>query len=113
MITLEIKYRVSSASTEAFEKMIKNVYGPALAKQEGFVGYRLLREYSKAERGAIGATSDDYQFHLELTFESEALRQKWVASPEHDPAFEEAKKLTAQIVHNGYHVVQDSFLQKA
>jgi heme-degrading monooxygenase HmoA len=112
MITLEIKYMVSAANTDAFEKMIKNVYGPALAKQSGFVGYRLLREYSEAERKEIEATSDGYQFHLELTFESEVLRRKWVASPEHDPAFEEAKKLAGKIVHNGYHVVQDSSRQK-
>ncbi|HWA80190.1 MAG TPA: antibiotic biosynthesis monooxygenase [Acetobacteraceae bacterium] len=113
MITLEIKYRVASANAGAFEKMIKNIYGPALARQQGFVGYRLLREYSEAERKEIEATSDGYQFHLELTFESEELRRKWVASPEHDPAFKEAKKLAEQIVHNGYHLVQDNLLLKA
>jgi heme-degrading monooxygenase HmoA len=112
MITLEIKYKISPANAETFEKMIKNIYGPALAKQQGFAGYRLLREYSEAERKEIEATSDGYQFHLELTFENEALRRKWVASPEHDAAFEEAKKLAGQIVHNGYHVLQDSILQK-
>jgi heme-degrading monooxygenase HmoA len=110
MINLQIKYTVSSANSDAFEKMIDRVYGPALAKQQGFAGYRLLREYSDAERKRIEATSDGYNFILELIFETEDLRVKWVASPEHDPAFEEAKKLADPITHNGYHVVQDTRL---
>ena len=108
MITLQIKYVVADDKRQAFETMIEKVYGPALAKQEGFVGYRLLREFSQAERSRIGATSEGYAFILELTFETEELRLKWVASPEHDPAFEEAKKLAGPIVHNGYYLVQDS-----
>ncbi len=108
MINLQIKYVVSPANGDAFEKMIARVYAPALAKQQGFVGYRLLREYSEADRKKIEATSDGHNFIMELIFETEELRMKWVASPEHDPAFEEAKKLAHPIAHNGYHVAQDT-----
>jgi heme-degrading monooxygenase HmoA len=111
MINLQIKYVVKSGDSDAFEKMIARVYAPALAKQRGFAGYRLLREYSETERKKIEATSDGYNFILELIFETEQLRIKWVESPEHDPAFEEAKKLANPIAHNGYHVVQDTRLQ--
>jgi heme-degrading monooxygenase HmoA len=108
MINLQIKYVVSSANVSAFETMIGTIYSQALAKQQGFAGYRLLREYSEEERRKIDASSDGYNFILELIFESEALRIKWVESPEHDPAFEQAKTLAHPITHNGYHVVQDT-----
>jgi len=108
MITLQIKCVVADDKKQAFESMIQRVYRPALAKQQGFVGYRLLREYSVAEREKIGATSEGYTFILELTFETEQQRVKWVASPEHDPAFAEVKKLAGPIIHNGYYLIQDS-----
>ena len=112
MINLQIKCVVPDAKNGEFEKMIVRVYAPALAKQQGFVGYRLLREYSEPERKKIEAFSDGFNFILELIFETEALRIKWVASPEHDPAFEEVKKLANSISHNGYQVVQDTRAQR-
>jgi heme-degrading monooxygenase HmoA len=108
MITLQVKYAVAERDADEFQDTIVRVYGQVLAKQEGFISYRLLREYPRELREHIGATSDGYQFQLELTFESEELRRRWAASPDHDPAYEASRRLANQVIHNGFEVVRDS-----
>ena len=105
MITLQIKYRVAAERRASFEDMMRRVYPAALAPQKGFVDSRLLRLFDAAVLAEIEATVELYDYQLELTFETEKDRRAWVASPEHDPAFEQVKTYTTDIVHCGWDVV--------
>jgi antibiotic biosynthesis monooxygenase (ABM) superfamily enzyme len=67
-----------------FEK----VFRPTAQKQPGYIDLKVLK-LSSAIRGPA-PTGGKYRFVL--TFESEALRQKWIASKDHDRVWPEIEK---------------------
>jgi heme-degrading monooxygenase HmoA len=61
-------------------KTFRNDFRPAAAKQPGVINMRMLKVRPRANAPAGGPTH-----RFVLTFQSEELRQKWVATDDHKP----------------------------
>ena len=67
-----------------FEK----VFRPTAERQPGYIDLKILK-LSSALRGAAPSGG---KYRFVLTYESEALRQKWIASKDHDRVWPEIEK---------------------
>jgi heme-degrading monooxygenase HmoA len=56
-----------------------NTFVPEAVKHEGYIRVKMLKRRSIVQGTAPAA----HNYRFELEFESEELRQKWIASPEH------------------------------
>jgi hypothetical protein len=73
------------------QEMLSNfekVFRPEAQKHPGYIDLKMLK-LSSAIRGASPAGG---KYRFVLTFESEALRQKWIASKDHDRVWPEIEK---------------------
>ena len=78
-IQLHVDLAVDPAKEQEMLRTFRNTFRPAAAKQPGFIDVKMLKLRSALQgKGPAGA---NYRF--ELTFQSEELRQKWVASDIH------------------------------
>jgi hypothetical protein len=78
-IQLHVDLAVDPAKEQEMLRIFRNTFRPAAAKQPGFIDGKMLKLRSALQgKGPMGA---NYRF--ELTFQSEELRQKWVASDIH------------------------------
>ena len=57
----------------------ETVYRPTASRFEGYIDLRLL----KLEAALVGSAPAGINYRFSITFTSEALRQKWVASDAH------------------------------
>jgi hypothetical protein len=89
VIQFRISFEVGNAQAGDFEKMVHDVYGPALTRQKGFVAWRLLTPYPDAEAGGAETTRLD----LEFEFDTEQNRLIWAESADHAPAWSAATAL--------------------
>ena len=72
MTVLHVDLELKPGAAPALEKTYREVFRPAISAQEGFADVALLRPRSEGE---------DYR--LVIVFQSEPLRQEWVASDLH------------------------------
>ena len=75
---LKVDPRKEQEMLSNFEK----IFRPVAMKQPGYIDLKMLKLRSAIEGPAPAA-----KFRFELTFASEELRQKWIASPEHAKAW--------------------------
>ena len=76
-----------------------DTFVPEAVKHAGYIRVKMLKRRSIVQ-GSAPAT---HNYRFELEFESEALRQKWIASPEHQRVWPLVEKtMTTQ---KGYPVV--------
>jgi heme-degrading monooxygenase HmoA len=78
-IQLHADLAVDPAKEQEMLRFFEEKFRPAAARQPGFIDMRMLKLKS-ALRGAA-PPGTNYQFVL--TFSSEALRQKWIATETH------------------------------
>jgi heme-degrading monooxygenase HmoA len=102
MILFELHFQVDAAKREEFERVAADVFIPAISKQKGFQGIKLLRLYAPALTAEIEARSTEYDYQLNFTFESEAARRVWATSPDHDVAWPKLSALTTKFFWRGY-----------
>ena len=95
MIELHIYLEPLAGEESTLESVFRDAFAPAISVQEGFRRVALLKV-----RDALR------QYRIELAFESEALRLKWVASPEHQAAFPRIAALCQQVTWAGFDVVE-------
>jgi antibiotic biosynthesis monooxygenase (ABM) superfamily enzyme len=104
---LQIYFEIEPAKSADFEKMYKDVYVPAMRKQQGYLGSKLLRIFPPAISEAIQAAPTEFNYQMELMFDTEENRMKWVASPEHVEAWAAAEALFRRATWRGYDVAGD------
>ena len=75
MTVLQIYMTANSGQEGELEARARDTFFPAISKQKGFLGAQLIRSVDDARR-----------LNIEFTFESEELRQDWVASDDHQHA---------------------------
>ena len=75
MTVLQIYILALDGKQEELESRFRDTFLPAISKQAGFLGAHLIRSVENA-----------LKYHIEFTFESEELRQDWVASDDHQHA---------------------------
>ena len=101
MILLQIYFDVSTEKAQDFEQMYRASYVPALKKQEGYLGSTLLRLFPPDVAAEIEAAATTFNYQMELMFDTEAHRRRWVASEEHSVVWPLAEALSQKIACRG------------
>lgn len=78
-IRLYVEMDVDPAREQEMLDLFHNDFEPEAVKHEGYIRVKMLKLRSALQ----GSVPERYQYRFELEFESEELRQQWIASPEH------------------------------
>lgn len=106
-IVLQMDFVVAKENAEAFEKMYSSVYVPAMLVQKGYIESKLLRLYPENIEKEIQGEQTTYNYQLQISFDTEENRRKWVASPQHQVAWPAASGLAKSFKWRGYEVMGD------
>ena len=88
-----------------FRQMYADAYVPALAKQQGYLSSRLLRLFPPEMAREIEAAETPFNYQMELVFDTEENRRRWVASDEHGRVWPTAEQMARKAAWRGYDVV--------
>ena len=78
-IQLFVDLSVDPAKEKEMLHNFQTVFRPAASKQPGYIDVKML----KLRAAFMGPAPADINYRFELSFESEELRQKWIASAVH------------------------------
>ena len=78
-IRLYVEMDVAPAREREMLDTFHNVFVPEAVKHEGYVRVKMLKRRSILQ----GTAPSSHNYRFELEFESEELRQKWIASAGH------------------------------
>jgi len=79
-IQLHVDLKVDPAKEKAFVDYFEKTFRPTAIKHgQGYIDVKLL----KLRSALMGKAPEGVNYRFNLTYQSEELRQKWVASPEH------------------------------
>jgi mannose-6-phosphate isomerase-like protein (cupin superfamily) len=106
-MALQMDFVVSKENSEAFEKMYHSIYVPAMTVQSGYLGSKLLRLFPENVSKDIQAEPTSYNYQIQISFDTEENRRKWVASKEHQIAWPAASGLAREFKWRGYDVMGD------
>ena len=105
MILLQIYFEVPTEKEQDFEKMYIESYVPALRKQQGYLGSKLLRLYPSKIAEEIEAAPTEFNYQMNLMFDTEENRRLWVASEEHIVVWPLAAGMTKSVAWRGFDIV--------
>ncbi|MDZ4707811.1 MAG: cupin domain-containing protein [Saprospiraceae bacterium] len=106
-MALQMDFVVPKENGEAFEKMYYSIYVPAMSVQQGYLGSRLLRLFPEDMARAIQAESTTFNYQIQISFDTEENRRRWVASDQHQIAWPAASRLAKEYKWRGYEVIGD------
>jgi hypothetical protein len=78
-IRLYVEMDVAAAREKEMLDTFHNVFVPEAVKHEGYIRVKMLKRRTIIQ----GTAPKNHNYRFELEFESEALRQKWIASAGH------------------------------
>ena len=78
-IRLYVEMDVAAAREKEMLDTFHNVFVPEAVKHDGYIRVKMLRRRSFIQ----GTAPKNHNYRFELEFESEELRQKWIASAGH------------------------------
>lgn len=104
MMLLQIYFEVAPEQADAFREMYVKQYAPALQKQQGYQRSRLLRLFPAQVAAEIEAAPTEFTYQMELEFDTEENRRRWVASPEHGVLWPLAAGMARTVAWRGYDV---------
>lgn len=88
-IRLYVEMDVPAAREKEMLALFHDTFVPEAVKHEGYIRVKLLKKRAVL----MGAAPKEHTFRFELEFESEELRQKWIASPGHQRVWPPLEKL--------------------
>jgi len=97
-IELHVDLAVEAAREKEFVRNFHTNFQPAAAQQTGYIDVRII----KLRSALAGPAPGDANYRFVLTFQSEELRQKWVASAVHQRVWPELEKT---LRHKNYNVL--------
>jgi mannose-6-phosphate isomerase-like protein (cupin superfamily)/heme-degrading monooxygenase HmoA len=106
-IVLQMDFIVPKENAEAFEKVYASVYVPAMTVQQGYLGSKLLRVFPENLEKEIQGEETTYNYQIQISFDTEENRRKWVASEQHKIAWPAASALAKGFKWRGYDVMGD------
>lgn len=106
-MVLQMDFIVTKENAEAFEKMYTSIYVPVMTVQQGYLESKLLRLYPENVAKEIEAEATTYNYQIQISFDTEANRRKWVASAQHQIAWPAATSLAKSYKWRGYDVMGD------
>lgn len=104
-MVLQMDFVVPKENTDAFEKMYQSIYVPAMIVQQGYLGSKLLRLFPEDIAKSIEAEPTLFNYSIQISFDTEENRRKWVASDQHQIAWPAASKLAKEFKWRGYDVI--------
>lgn len=78
-IVLQVDLMVDPAREKEMLHNFKTIFRPEATKHAGYIDVKML----KLRKTLQGSAPPSVNYRFSLTYRSEELRQKWVASPEH------------------------------
>jgi hypothetical protein len=78
-IRLYVEMDVPAEREREMLDLFHNQFVPEAVKHEGYIRVKMLKRRTVIQ----GSASPAHNYRFELEFESEELRQKWIASPGH------------------------------
>ena len=105
MMLLQIYFEITPDQDDSFRDMYLKQYAPALQKQQGYLRSRLLRLFPTQVAAEIEARPTEFTYQMELEFDSEENRRRWVTSPEHSVLWPLAAGMARTVAWRGYDVV--------
>lgn len=106
-IVLQMDFVVTRENAAAFEKMYSSIYVPAMTVQKGYIESKMLRIYPDNIEKEIEGEQTTYNYQIQISFDTEENRRKWVASPQHQVAWPAASGLAKSFKWRGYEVMGD------
>ena len=97
-ILLHVDLTVDPAKEKEMLKNFETIFKPAAAKQTGYVDVKML----KLRSAVMGKAPAGVNYRFALTYQSEELRQKWVASDIHQKVWPTIENTLA---HENYTVL--------
>jgi hypothetical protein len=82
-IVLHVDLSVDPAKEQEMLRNFRTVFKPAATKFQGYIDVKML----KLRQAMQGSAPAGVNYRFQLTYESEELRQKWVASDVHKKAW--------------------------
>jgi hypothetical protein len=78
-IVLQVDLAVDPAREKEMLHNFRTIFRPEAVKHAGYIDVKML----KLRKALQGSAPPSVNYRFSLTYSSEELRQKWVASPEH------------------------------
>lgn len=97
-ILLHVDLTVDPAKEKEMLKNFETIFKPAAAKQTGYMDVKML----KLRSAVMGKAPAGINYRFALTYQSEELRQKWVASDIHQKVWPTIENTLA---HKNYTVL--------
>ena len=88
-IRLYVEMDVPAAREKEMLDLFHNSFVPEAVKHEGYIRVKLLKKRAVL----MGSAPKEHTFRFELEFESEELRQKWIASAGHQRVWPPVEKM--------------------
>ena len=79
MVQVHVDLAIDPAKEQEMVRYFQTVFRPAAMKFRGYVDVRMLKVLAVP----VGTAPADLNYRFSITYESEELRQKWVASDIH------------------------------
>ena len=98
MIQVHVDMAIDAAKEQDMLRYFQTAFRPAAMKFRGYVDVRML----KLSAVPVGRAPAGINYRFAITYESEELRQKWVASEIHQEVWGAMEKFAAP----GYTVLQ-------
>jgi heme-degrading monooxygenase HmoA len=106
-MVLQMDFIVPKENIATFEKTYYSIYVPAMIVQQGYLSSKLLRLYTDDVAAKIEAEPTAYNYQIQISFDTEENRRKWVASEQHKIAWPAASGLSKEFKWRGYDVMGD------
>ena len=97
-ILLHVDLAVDPAREKEFVRKFHTVFKPTAARQTGYRNVIIV----KLRQALVGQAPGDANYRFVLAFDSEELRQKWVASADHQRVWPQLESL---LKHKNYNVL--------
>jgi heme-degrading monooxygenase HmoA len=97
-IQLHVDLTVAPAKEQDMLQHFHKVFKPAAMKQKGYIDVQIL----KLRSALAGSAPQSVNYRFVLLYESEELRQKWIASDVHQQVWPPMEKM---LVHTKYNVL--------
>ena len=88
LIELHVDLDVNPAREKELISNFQKIFTPAISKQPGFMGVKLL----KLRSAVAGQLPTNTNYRLVLSFQTEAQRQAWTATADHQRAWPTIEK---------------------
>ena len=79
MIQIHVDLNVDPAKEQEMVRYFAHVFRPAAQKFDGYIDVRML----KLRKAFMGTAPPGMNYRFQLSYQSEELRQKWIASDVH------------------------------